>query len=89
MLRAQHVGSTSDTDRLAIEGLDAFHEHRLRLEDGERCSRLMVYEGVPAKAKQITLELGPLFTGPKTFSPVMEFLVDFPDEPKGRDRGKK
>src|SRR5688572_7203848 len=62
LLRAGH-GEGLDAAQAAFDGLSAFHVAPLILEHGQRAARLMVFEGPPLKARQLSLELDHLFIG--------------------------
>lgn len=85
LVRALYVGA-GDATQEAVDGLRAFHVEPLALEPGRRVSRLLVFRGPPAQARDLTLDLGRLQIGSDTLTPRFPFLlVDERDlRPAGR-----
>ena len=74
LLRAGHEGEPNP-EQLASDDMRAFHVDPIVLHDGQRVTRLLVFEGVPFRARQVTLDLEQFFVGSAELRPTFKFLV--------------
>ncbi|MEM7244075.1 MAG: hypothetical protein AAF533_01960 [Acidobacteriota bacterium] len=92
MLRICHGGPditqwSQETERKALAGLSVFHHERLVLENGERATRLLVFDSRTHRMERLILELGPLQVGLQHFSPVMP-LRNYEERPSKEQRAR-